>query len=75
MRKEPPLPVKDEKLLMRMVKASFGMRRKTLTNALKGVVDGKTLRAALEACGLPASVRGEALSVEQWITLSNACAG
>jgi len=75
MRKEPPLPVKDEKLLMRMVKAGFGMRRKTLTNALKGVVDGEKLRSALEETGLPASVRGEALSVEEWITLSNACAG
>ena len=75
MRKEPPLPVKDEKLLMRMVKAGFGMRRKTLTNALKGVVDGEKLRSALEEAGLPASVRGEALSVEEWITLSNACAG
>lgn len=75
MRKEPPLPVKDEKLLMRMVKAGFGMRRKTLTNALKGVVEGEKLRAALEAAGLPANVRGEALSVEQWITLSNFCAG
>lgn len=75
MRKEPPLPVKDEKLLMRMVKAGFGMRRKTLTNALKGVVDSEKLRTALEAEGLPASVRGEALSVEQWITLSNFCAG
>ena len=75
MRKEPPLPVKDEKLLMRMVKAGFGMRRKTLTNALKGVVDGEKLRSALEEAGLPSSVRGEALSVEEWITLSNACAG
>jgi len=42
---------------------------------LKGVVDGEKLRAALEAAGLPANVRGEALSVEQWITLSNFCAG
>ena len=75
MRSEPPLPIKDEKLLMRMVKAGFGMRRKTLTNALKGVVDGDRLRAALEQSDLPSSVRGEALSVEQWITLSNACAG
>ena len=74
MRREPPVPVKDEKLLMRMVRAGFGMRRKTLTNALKGVVEAQTLRAALEQAGLPASVRGEALSVEQWIILSNACA-
>lgn len=74
MRGEPPAPVKDEKLLMRMVKAGFGMRRKTLTNALKGVVDADTLREALAVCGLSATVRGEALSVLQWIALSNACA-
>lgn len=74
MRVEPPAPVKDEKLLMRMVKAGFGMRRKTLTNALKGVIDADTLRGALAVCGLSATVRGEALSVLQWIALSNACA-
>ena len=74
MRAEPPLPVSDEKLLMRMVKAGFGMRRKTLTNALKGVVDADKLRQALEEVGLSLTVRGEALSVEDWIRLSNACA-
>ena len=73
MRSEPPSPVKDEKLLMRMVKAGFGMRRKTLTNALKGTVDAEKLRAALEQLGMPPSVRGEALSVTEWIALSNAC--
>ena len=74
MRSEPPMPVHDEKLMMRMVKAGFGMRRKTLSNSLKGVVESEVLRTALEALGLPATVRGEALSVEQWIALSNACA-
>lgn len=74
MRKEPPAPVRAEKLLMRMVKAGFGMRRKTLTNALKGTVDGEKLRAALEELGLSPSVRGEALSVTEWIALANACA-
>lgn len=73
MRTEPPMPVKDEKLLLRMVKAGFGMRRKTLTNALKGTVDSEKLRAALEETGLPLTVRGEALSVTEWIALSNAC--
>ena len=73
MRTQPPAPVEDEKLLMRMVKAGFGMRRKTLTNALKGVVDSDVLRAALEAAQLAPSVRGEALSVLEWITLANAC--
>ena len=74
MRREPPAPVRDEKLLMRMVKAGFGMRRKTLVNALKGTVDAEKLRAALEALGLSPSVRGEALSVTEWIALANACA-
>lgn len=74
MRTEPILPIRDEKLLMRMVKAGFGMRRKTLTNALKGTVDTDVLRAALEELGVSQSVRGEALSPEQWILLSNACA-
>ena len=74
MRKEPILPITDEKLLMRMVKAGFGMRRKTLTNALKGTVETEKLCSALDQLGLPASVRGEALSVTEWISLANACA-
>lgn len=74
MRAEPPAPVKNEKLLMTMVKAGFGMRRKTLQNALKGIVDGECLKAALAENGMSPSVRGEALSVTEWIALANACA-
>ena len=74
MRAQPPAPVADEELLWRMVKAGFGMRRKTLINALKGVVEGEAVRAALSALGLPETVRGEALAVETWIALANACA-
>lgn len=74
MRAEPILPIRDEKLLMRMVKAGFGMRRKTLTNALKGTVDVDVLRGALDELGIPQTIRGEALSPEMWIRLSNACA-
>ncbi len=73
MRTQPPAPVRDERLLMRMVRAGFGMRRKTLVNALKGVVPADALRAALEANGLSPTVRGEALSVLEWIALANAC--
>ena len=72
MRKEPPVPVKDEKLLMRMLKSAFSLRRKTLTNALKGVVEPDKLRSAMEACGLKPTARGEELNVEKWIQLSNA---
>ena len=73
-RAQPPAPVADEALLWRMVRAGFSLRRKTLTNALKGVVEGEALRAALSSLGLSETVRGEALSVEAWIALANACA-
>ena len=73
MRREPPVPVRDEKLLFRMIRAGFSMRRKTLTNALKGVTDADRLKNALEALDLLPTVRGEALDVRQWIALSNLC--
>lgn len=74
MRAQPPAPVADEALLWRMVRAGFSLRRKTLTNALKGVVEGEALCAALRSLGLAETVRGEALGVEAWIALANACA-
>lgn len=74
MRAEPPAPVQDERLMWRLVRAGFGMRRKTLVNALKGVVESERLREALSQLGLSASVRGEALSVLEWIALANALA-
>ena len=74
MRAQPPASVADEALLWRMVRAGFSLRRKTLTNALKGVVEGEALRAALRSLGLAETVRGEALGVEAWIALANACA-
>ena len=74
MRAQPPASVADEALLWRMVRAGFSLRRKTLTNALKGMVEGEALRAALRSLGLAETVRGEALGVEAWIALANACA-
>ena len=74
MRREPVLPVTNEKLLMRMMREGFNHRRKTLTNALKGTVDGEKLTAAMDALGLKPTARAEELTVESWIALSNACA-
>lgn len=75
MRRKPILPVQDEKLLFRMMRAGFNLRRKTLTNALKGTVDGEQLKAAMEECGLKLTARAEELDVESWIRLSNAVQG
>ncbi len=72
-RKVPPAPVLDEALLWRMIRAGFGQRRKTLVNALKNVepLTPDAVRGALETLGLPPAVRGEALSVTDWIALAN----
>ena len=61
-------PPCDEKMLFRVVKTAFGQRRKTLHNALKGF-------APLTG-GVPAEFarkRAEELSVDDFITLTNAC--
>ena len=72
----PPLPVEDEKLLFSMIRASFQQRRKTLANGLQNAPDlsiSKELAIrTLESLGLNPNIRGEALSLEQFITLSNA---
>ncbi len=75
-RKIPPVQVEDEQLLWRLIDASYGMRRKTMQNALKGVlpIPAKTFQGILETLGYSVTVRGEELSVEQWIALSNAIA-
>jgi len=73
MRSEPPEPVRDEKLLWRMVQAGFNQRRKTLVNALRSVLqtEADTLRQTLEKLGLSPTVRGEALELTDWIALAN----
>ena len=71
MRKTPPLPVANEKLLFRIMKANFLKRRKTLTNALSGVVEDAPLRAAMTQLGMAPTLRGEKLTIEEWITLAN----
>ncbi len=73
---EPPVQA-DEGLLFALIRAAFNQRRKTLANALSHGLDYRGRRlsreevvAALEAFGLPAAVRGEALSLEQFAALS-----
>lgn len=76
-RKEPLVPVSDEKLLLRTVRAAFAQRRKTLVNALQSGFGGLSKGAAgeiLESIGLDVRVRGEALDVRQFALLSNALA-
>lgn len=75
-RDTPPCPVRDEKLMLSIVRAAFSQRRKTLANALSnglgGGFDKQRIAAALEACGLDGNVRGEALSITDFARLSDA---
>lgn len=72
-RKEPPIKVKNEKEFFRLVKCCFSQRRKTLVNAVSNTAgtDKDELRAALRALGLPETVRGERLTMEQLAALSD----
>ena len=72
----PPVKVQDPALRVRIIRASFNARRKTLVNGLKNAAELKlqdgAIRAALEKCGLSEMVRGETLSLEQFAALSDA---
>ena len=72
---EPPVQVKDEKLMFRIIRASFNQRRKTLANGLKNSPEISLSREGIEQAiaelGQGASVRGEALNLEEFATLSN----
>ena len=79
-RSEPAVAVEDEKFFFKVSKASFTHRRKTLWNNLTGYF-GKTeeikdkLTKALDQAGLSPSVRGEALSLEEFASLTDALKG
>lgn len=72
---EPPVKVKDETLLFALIRASFNQRRKTLVNGLTNAAElnltKEEVQAALEEIGLSATIRGEALTLEQFAELSN----
>lgn len=74
--REPKVSVKDEGLMFRIIRASFNQRRKTLQNGLNNspeITAGKEqIAEAIALVGLPASVRGEALTLEQFAALSDA---
>ena len=60
----------DEALFARIVTAAFGQRRKTLRNALRALAS----EVDLEHAGIAPGVRGETLSVANFVQLANALA-
>ena len=72
---EPPVQVKDEKMLFKIIRASFNQRRKTLQNGLNNSSElnftKDQIAATIVAAGFSPSVRGEALTLEQFARLTD----
>lgn len=73
--KEPKVKAENEKLFFKIVKSAFGQRRKTLVNALTKSpyinLSKDSVIDALEVMGMNFGIRGERLSVEEFVELSN----
>lgn len=74
--KEPTVNVADEKLMFKIIRASFNQRRKTLVNGLKNSPElsfsKEQIVKAIEKIGKPETIRGEALTLEEFAELANA---
>ena len=72
---KPPVEVKDSGLMFRLIRASFNQRRKTLQNGLNNSPElhysKEQIARAIESLGVSATVRGEALTLEQFARLAN----
>lgn len=72
---EVPVAVDDEKLMFRIIRASFNQRRKTLANGLNNSpeihLSKEIIQESIEELGVPVTIRGEALTLEQFADLSN----
>lgn len=73
--KNPPVQVENPQFLFQLIRASFNQRRKTLQNGLNNSPDipysKEAILAAIESLGLPAAVRGETLTLEQFAALAD----
>lgn len=70
---EPSVKVLDNNLYFKIVKASFGQRRKTLVNGLSnaGIMSKEQIKQILAQMGLNENIRGEVLTVQQFGELSD----
>ena len=80
---KPPVTAQDEKKMFAVIRAAFGQRRKTLSNALAGgltyadskgnpvQVNRQQVCAVLEKMGIKPDIRGETLTLAQFAELSN----
>lgn len=72
---EPPVAVKNEKLMFQLIRASFNQRRKTLVNGIGNAAQlnytKEQMQQALERMGASPTVRGETFTLEDFARLSD----
>ena len=70
-----PVLVEDEKLMFQIIRASFNQRRKTLVNGLHNFpqlqLSKEVIQESIAELGMPLTVRGETLTLEQFAAFSN----
>ena len=72
-REKPAVDVEDEKFFFKVMRGAFLLRRKKMVNSLAAALPGfskETILEAVEECGLPATVRGEQLTLQDFANLS-----
>ena len=71
----PHADIGDEAFFFQVVRAAFAQRRKTLLNSLSSALGGWSkgeILSAMDACGLPADIRGERLGIPEFAALADA---
>ena len=73
--KEPPVKVIDEKLMFKIIRASFNQRRKTLQNSIANCpklhFSKEQVVGALKEMNLSETIRGEAMSLKEFAEFTN----
>lgn len=77
--REPPVKVRNEELMFKLIRASFNQRRKTLANGIANFegldIPKDKVISAIKKCGFDENVRGEKLSIGDFATLSDELCG
>ena len=73
--KRTSVEVKDERLMFRLIRASFNQRRKTLQNSLSNSCEldfsKEEIGKAIERAGFPPAIRGEKLGLKEFAALAD----
>ena len=72
-REKTPVPVHDEALMFKIIRAAFNQRRKTLVNALSSGLglDKAAVEQCLEKCGFDTKIRGETLDIGSFAKIAD----